>query len=49
MSQRRQAIVLEDDNGVFWAEYVGAAARVACNENDPPEKIYEIKVVSSNG
>jgi len=49
LSQRRQAIVLEDDNGVFWAEYVGAAARVACNENDPPEKIYEIKVVSSNG
>ena len=42
--ERNSALVMEDEAGVFWCEYGGAAERVFHESTDCTENIFEIIV-----
>ncbi|MGN0638282.1 MAG: tRNA lysidine(34) synthetase TilS [Huintestinicola sp.] len=43
-NERNSALVMEDEVGVFWCEYGGAAERVFPESSESPENIFEISV-----
>lgn len=42
--ERQSALVMEDDEGIFWSEYGGASDRVSPDKNETSENLYIISV-----